>query len=43
MLSRPAFQEEGVFVIELPPQFVEAAPAAAAEARRLIRLVGSAR
>lgn len=42
MLPRLAFQEDAVFMIELPPQFAEEAPEVAAEARRLIGLVGSA-
>ena len=43
ILPRLAFQDESIFVIELPPQFAAEAPAVAAEARRLIGLVGSAR
>ena len=40
MLPKLAFQEESAFIVELPPQFSADAPAVAAEARRLIGLVG---
>jgi sugar phosphate isomerase/epimerase len=42
MLSRLAVRDDTVFMIELPPQFAEEAPQVAAEARRLIDLVGDA-
>ena len=42
MLPRLAVREGTVFMIELPPQFAEEAPQVAAEARRLIDLVGAA-
>jgi sugar phosphate isomerase/epimerase len=38
-----AFQDGTAFIVELPPHFAEEAAAAAAEARRLIGLAGSAR
>jgi sugar phosphate isomerase/epimerase len=42
MLSKLTFQDDTAFIVELPPQFAEEAPAVAAEARRLIGLAGSA-
>jgi sugar phosphate isomerase/epimerase len=42
MLPRLAVRDDTVFMIELPPQFAEEAPQVAAEARRLIDLVGAA-
>jgi sugar phosphate isomerase/epimerase len=42
MLPRLPVRDDTVFMIELPPQFVEEAPQVAAEARRLIDLVGTA-
>ena len=43
ILPRLAVRDDTVFVIELPPQFAEEAPEVAAEARRLIELIGAAR
>ena len=43
MLPGLAVQDGTVFMIELPPQFAAEAPEVAAEARRLINLVGTAR
>jgi sugar phosphate isomerase/epimerase len=43
ILPRLAFQDESIFMIELPPQFAAEAPAVAAEARRLIGRAGSSR
>jgi sugar phosphate isomerase/epimerase len=42
VLPRLAVRDDTVFMIELPPQFAEEAPQVAAEARRLIDLVGAA-
>jgi hypothetical protein len=43
MLPKLAVRDDTVFMIELPPQFAEEAPEVAAEARRLVDLVGAAR
>lgn len=43
LLPHLTFRDDTAFIIELPPQFAEEAPAVAAEARRLIGLAGSAR
>jgi sugar phosphate isomerase/epimerase len=43
LLPQLTVRDDTVFIIELPPQFADEAPAVAAEARRLIGLAGSAR
>jgi sugar phosphate isomerase/epimerase len=42
MLPKLTFRDDAAFIVELPPQFADEAPAVAAEARRLIDLAGSA-
>jgi hypothetical protein len=43
MLPKLTVRDATVFMIELPPQFAAEAPEVAAEARRLVNLIGTAR